>query len=170
MYYGIISGFAKLALDIENIMKMSEDVTVAYLKYTKLKGKAEVYIASIKLGMKQLSLGYFASPPHSYQLFNQPKEINYKKNREKDQENNNDPKRFKTDDTGYIVFSGTSPAKANLPKLHDGKVLCKEYVICGRNCSYKGNCRWGLHLQYRDLFHEDKEKLDKWISNSYTLK
>lgn len=66
MYYGIISGFAKLALDIENIMKMSEDVTVAYLKYAELKGKAEAYIASIKLGMKQSSLGHFTSPPHSY--------------------------------------------------------------------------------------------------------
>jgi len=171
MYHGLISGFTKLALDIENIMKANDNVLPSYDKYAELVLEVESYIASIKSGMKQSSLGHFTSPPHSYSLFHVEKDNqDTGKGKRPKGEEHGDNKHHRSDDTGYIVYSGSSLAKANLPKLHDGKVLCKEYVICGRNCSQRNNCRWGLHLQYRDLVPDDKEKLDHWIANSRTLK
>ena len=168
MFHGLISGFAKLSSDIENIINAGNNVLPPFSQYAELIHEADAYIAAMKTGIKQSSLGHFASPPHSYQLFSN----STSKDKKKHEKTNDEPdaKRSRQDDTGYITFSGTSLAKANLPKLQDGKVLCKEYVICGKNCSQKGNCRWGLHLQYRDLFPQDKDKLDRWISNSRTLK
>ena len=119
---------------------MIEDVTVAYSKHAELRCEAEAYIVSIKSGMKQLLLDHFESLPHCYQLFYQLKESNKMKKREKDWEINNNFKHFKSNDTYYVAFSGASLAKANLLKSHDGKVLCKEYAICHRNCSQRSNC------------------------------
>jgi len=70
IYHGIITGFSKLALDIENIMKISEEVTVSYSKYVELVLEIDTYITSIKSGMKQSSLGHFVSPLYSYIIFN----------------------------------------------------------------------------------------------------
>ena len=64
--YSIISSFAKLALDAENIMKIRKDILAPYSKYAELQCKTEVCIAIMKSDIKLLLLDHFESPSYSY--------------------------------------------------------------------------------------------------------
>ena len=119
-------------------------------------------------GMKQQSLGNFASPPRCYTLIHPQKDDNKRKNGG-GRDGTGGKKPRSDGETGWLRYKGHKKYP-DLPSLSSCR-MCKEHVTVGLKCP-KGNqkeCRYGVHVPFHQLTPADKKILTDSVANSRSL-
>ena len=119
-------------------------------------------------GMKQQSLGNFASPPRCYTLI-YPQKNDSKRKNGVGQDGTGGKKPRSDGETGWLCYKGHKKYPY-LPSLSSCR-MCKEYITVGLKYS-KGNqkeWRYGVHVPLHQLTPVDKKIVTDYVTNSRSL-
>jgi len=167
LIHSVIISFAEVSSHYLHVSNLTDSNTMPeYSVFEEIVSSYHQVKAQLTSGIKQQSLGNFASPPRCYTI-NHPNDEGKRKGQGNDSHDN---KKQRGDDSkGWLKYTGNKKYP-DLPKLTHCR-MCKEFVTLGLTCpkSHQKECRFGVHVHFDQLTAADKKIVTDYCQASRTL-